>query len=50
MAIVWKALMLYASYEGAGDSYQRGELEFNKMMKRIDKDRLPEITVCGALV
>jgi len=49
MAIVWKALMFYGSYEGAGDAYQRGEIEFNKMMRRMRKDRLPEILIPGAL-
>lgn len=50
MAIVWKALMLYATYEGAGDAYQRGLLYFNQMMKRVSKDRLPEVLTNGSLV
>lgn len=49
MAIVWKALMMYGAYESATEVYDRGELEFGKLMTRMTADRLPEMTHAGAL-
>lgn len=49
MAIVWRALMMYGAFEGAADAYDRGELEFKKLMQRMTSDRLPEMTLGGAL-
>lgn len=49
MAIVWKACMSYGAYEAAPEVYQRGELEFGKLMRRITVDRLSELTFAGAL-
>jgi hypothetical protein len=49
MAIVYKAMMMYGAYESAPEVYQRGELEFAKLMARLDADRLPEVTFAGAL-
>lgn len=49
MAIVWKAMMSYGAFESASEVYARGELEFGKFMMRMTADRLPEITMAGAL-
>lgn len=49
MAIVWRALMMYGAYENASDAYDRGETEFGKLMRRLDADRLPEMSFAGAL-
>jgi len=49
MAIVWKACMSYGVYEAANEVYQRGETEFAKLMMRMDKAQMTEITFCGAL-
>jgi len=49
MAIVYKAMMYYGASESAQEVYQEGETEFKRMMGRIMIDRLPEITVGGAL-
>jgi hypothetical protein len=49
MAIVYRAMMAYAGYESASEVYQRGEVEFNKMMRRLTIDRTPEVTFGGAL-
>lgn len=49
MAIVYRAMMSYGAYESAPEVYQRGELEFGKLMRRITADRIPETTWAGAL-
>lgn len=49
MAIVYRAMMSYGAFEAAPEVYQRGELEYNKMMRRIALDRLPTLTFSGAL-
>lgn len=43
MAIVYKAMMAYGAYESAPEVYQRGEVEFAKLMARMTADRLPEV-------
>lgn len=49
MAIVYRAMMMYGAFEAAQEVYQRGELEFNKLMRRIKNDRLPEFTMAEPL-
>lgn len=49
MAIVYKAMMSYGGYESAPEVYQRGELEFKKLMDRMTADRLPMVDFAGAL-
>lgn len=49
MAIVYRAMMSYGAFYAASEVYQRGELEFGKLMRRLDADRLPEIGYAGAL-
>lgn len=41
MAIVYRAMMYYAGYEAAPEVYSRGELEFKRLMNRIEIDQLP---------
>lgn len=50
MAIVWKAVMYYAADQGAGELYQSAEKEFNRLMRRLEKDQLPKIKIGGSLV
>lgn len=50
MAIVYRALMFYGAFEAAPEVYDRGETEFGKLMRRLDADRLPEMTFAGPLV
>jgi len=50
MLIVYNAMMAYGSYENAPEVYNRGENEFNKMIRRLTADRLPEIKGSGTLV
>lgn len=49
MAIVYKAMMHYGAYEAASEVYQRGEVEYKKIMKRLLSSQMPEIVFCGAL-
>jgi hypothetical protein len=49
MAIVYRAMMSYGAYESAAEVYQRGEAEFNRMIRRVLADRLPEISAGSAL-
>jgi len=49
MAIVYNAMMSYGTYENAQEVYNRGEEQFNKLIKRLDSDRLPEIKGSGCL-
>jgi hypothetical protein len=44
MMIVYKAMMYYGGYEAAPEVYNRGELEFGKMMARLDALRLPPMS------
>jgi len=48
-AIIYRAMMSYGMFEAAPEVYQRGELEFSKLMRRMTADRLPEMQVPGAL-
>jgi hypothetical protein len=43
MMIVYKAMMYYGGYMSAPEVYDRGELEFSKMMRRLENQRLPTI-------
>ena len=49
MAIVWSALIMYGGYEGAPDAVQRGQTMLRSFMRKMEKDRLPELTTCAAL-
>lgn len=41
LAIVYRAMMSYAGYEAAPEVYSRGELEFKRLMNRVEIDQLP---------
>lgn len=45
MAIVYRAMMLYAPSDAATEIYQEGMIEFTKIMSRIEADYLPEIMI-----
>ena len=49
MAIVWAALIMYGEYEAAPDAVQRGERRLLSFMRKMEKDRLPELITCAAL-
>lgn len=49
MAIVWRALMYYGTYENAPEAYSRGETEFKRLLRRLYSDQAPDITPGGAL-
>jgi hypothetical protein len=44
MLIVWMAARAYASYEAAPEVLQRAELEWRRLLRRLEFDQLPEIT------
>lgn len=48
-AIVWKALMLYGSYEAAPDAYQRGQENYGRLARRMATDQLPGMGEGAAL-
>ena len=43
MMIVYKAMMYYGGYMSAPEAYDRGELEYSKMMRRLSNQRLPPV-------
>ena len=45
MAIVWKALMYYGSYESYPEKYATAEREYKRIKALLEADQLPEITV-----
>jgi len=49
LAIVYRAMMHYGAYYGATEVYQRGEIEFAKLMLRMTSDRLPDMLWGGTL-
>lgn len=49
MAIVWRALMYYGSYEAASEAYERGNAEYKRLMRLLNEDQLPEVCTGGAL-
>lgn len=49
MAIVYKAMQMYAGYEAAPEVFQRGETEYNNLMAPLEAKYLPEVGFAGAL-
>lgn len=49
MAIVYRAMMHYGSFESAADVYNRGESEYKLMMRRLQKHQMQEILEAPAL-
>lgn len=50
MAIVYRAMISWGMYQSAGELVQRGREEFDKTMRRLAIDRLPQMQFSGALV
>lgn len=49
MVIVYRALIMYGYYESAPEAVQRGQIEFDKLMRRLLATRLSETRCGGAL-
>lgn len=49
MAIVYKAMMYYGRYEAATEIYADAESSYNKLVRRIAINQLPELLLSGAL-
>lgn len=49
MLIVYKAMMFYGAYEGAGDVLALGRMQYHNMMSDVEYHKLPTITAPGAL-
>lgn len=49
MAIVYRAMMAYGSYEAAPEVYQRGETEYRRIKNRLETDRLPDVLIGDSL-
>lgn len=45
--IVWRAVMLSAQSDEAGDAYQGALAKYTEMMMALQRDQLPEITIGG---
>jgi len=43
MAAVWRGLMYYGDYAAAPEKYEKGEDEFNRLMRRLELDQLEEV-------
>jgi len=49
MAIVYKAMMYYGVSEAKPEVYDEGEMEFARMLNRLEMQQLPDISFGGAL-
>lgn len=49
LAIVYSAMIAYGNYENAEDVLGRGQTEYNKWIRRVLADQIPEIGTGGAL-
>ena len=49
MLIVYKAMMLYASYENAPDVFAAGQLHYQQMLADLEQDQLPAMGLPGAI-
>jgi len=50
MIIVWKALMLYGSFEGAPEAYSHGEKEYKGALAKLKLNQLPRMVYGSPLV
>ncbi len=50
MAIVYKAMMAYASFEAAPEVYQQGSNQYTAMLSRLEMDQTPPILNAPALI
>lgn len=49
MAIIFRALMLYARYEAAAEIYADAELNYKRFLRRLELNQLPAVEVAGTL-
>jgi hypothetical protein len=49
MIIVYRALMLYARYEAAAEIYADAEMNYKRMLRRLELNQLPTVEVLGTL-
>jgi hypothetical protein len=49
MAIVYRALMLYARYEAASEIYEDASLNYKRFLRRLELNQLPDVAVGGTL-
>lgn len=50
MAIVYRALMMYARFEAAGEIYQDAEANYKRFLTKIRNNQLPDMDMADALV
>lgn len=50
MAIVYKAMMKYGTFESAAEVYQAGKDQYNEMIRRVELSQLPAGRVGRALI
>ncbi len=50
MIIVYLAMMKYGAFEAATEVYQRGEIEYRKMLQALEFSQLEPIQLAGAMV
>ncbi len=50
MIIVWRALMLYGAFDAADEKYKHGQIEYKKLLMRLEIDQLPQMTFGAPLV
>jgi hypothetical protein len=50
MAIIFRALMLYARYEAAPEIYADADANYKRLLRRIELNQLPTIEIGGTLV
>ena len=49
MAIVWKALMYYGTYENAPEAYTTGQNNYDRILRKLEVDQLPSICMTGTM-
>jgi hypothetical protein len=49
-AIIYRAMMFYGAYEAAGEVFQQGQSEFNKVFARLELNQLPKINLGGPML
>lgn len=49
MAIVYRALMLYARYEAAPEIYQDAATNYKRFLRRLEMNQLPDVVIEGTL-
>lgn len=49
-AIMYRAMMFYGVFEAAGEIFQMGQSEFNRLISRLELDQLPDIDLGGPLL